>query len=124
MSSARRYLVEHISLRRRSAGLSDEAFAAAVGIGVDELNAFEAGEAPLPAEILAVMLEVIATCDEGGAGPGFREDAVRPLLASDASDDRFAQSLQLLRDFTAIESASDRQEILHLAAARAARGRA
>lgn len=123
MSSARQELVEHIGRRRRSAGLSDQAFASACNISLDELHAFEAGDIPLPAEVLATMLAVVATCDDSDAGPGFRESGVPGLLGRDASDDRFVQSLQLLRDFAVIETDSDRLEVLKLAAERAARVR-
>lgn len=121
-------LIAYVRDQRMRLALPDAAFAATAGIGVDELAAFEAGAADVPAPALGAMLGALAVMSRDGvtAGdlpPGLSEVAT-PFLRSAPDEKRFAETLELVRAFSAITCSEARQRVLDLALASAARSSA
>ena len=92
--------------------MTDQAFAAAAKLTVDYLLPFDAGEEVPDAATLAAMLKALWSTRRQEQ-PGFADHAQEPLQQN-ADEQRFSETVELIRAFSAVSSHRERQRILAL----------
>lgn len=119
MSSAYQRIISHVQARRAELGVSDAAFAKAVGASTAEVRAVDSNELIAPPELLTAFVRwaAVANGTSGTTNPGMSEAAAGYATAHASPDiRRFAEAQQLAAYFSAIADDHWRRLLIDLAA--------